>query len=1505
MTKNDTIARTTPGTNRRSWKALRIGAGFLAAVLASSLIAPSAFAATPEESNQVYLVAGVSMLDGKWWANPVPAPVLGLNDVQLRVPTAATRNVPEAEEFSWLGASGEIRWNTSGNGYSSQPDEALFVIDTDPSFGDTTLDPGDPAIKFTLSNVVAPGTFMLYDVPARAEGEPGPEAPGDLFRWGTGQQRDGTPQEIDTTFELPKQQTPTEAAFGASGMYCFDMTAAASLADGTDVSDTSTVRIAVGDQVPADAECGMATGEVPELPTAKIIPDAPSTPVATAENGTVTVSWEAPGDDGGDPITGYTVTLRDPNRETFTAEVDGNTLTAVFEEVPAGNYRASVVATNANGGSEASSWSAGVTVGEPVRVVDDGHIDAIGTQVDTDEATGDLSLALRAHHDDFGWLEWDDFVLYSDDKAQITLPEEFTSDNDWSFLTNEPGTTVWESPIGQEQGLPWVGLSTEHESMREHATGLVGIRIEGVTGADGRDAPGEFALTRSPQVTVNGAALLASTREALPNGFMAQVGQHSHFGWYFTRPGVYCVAIAVDTVLDDGSRHTDRGLLTHVIGSQIDPADVTPCGASTDYPEISMPDSVPAEGDTPYVFDQGFGNLSLNSDTGGLTTTLLQNSSYRNETPESHGLEDVIFRGAQIERNGRQYHDGNYIVGATSYWDSARDEVPILRWNTFGLPQQDFDGDVTWSIAHFAGPGDLSVDLSGQGVIFDTSADITETMLWTQSGLQDTQWEVTAPGRYCVDMSWTVQSKKHGEMTHDQSITIVAVDDGFEHEAGILTQTCADGADATEPGDSDSEPEPDPGDNEEPWDVPNWSETESGTKILNRGHVDVASLVEDGKLDTTIKDTTTEGAEAGRENGWVSWHEPEDVVFQLLPTAERQIPAREAYGFLGEPGQQFWLAPETQDPSILWPGWSTEHIPVGTLEDGVDWRLTGMDGPGEFFIYTTDPESMTGEQLVWFNTADGIDEKDVLPIGARNHVHGNWAFTAEGVYCIAFERTANLADGTAVSDPFTLAIAVGKVDPTVVDPANCEASEPVATVPDAPAKPDASAAGDAVTVSWTAPVNGGSAITGYTVQLLGGERPLVKEALADATKIEFEGVPAGTYTATVVAVNEIGTSPASIASDAVTVTDTTVPDATAPNAPAAPTATVDGTAVTIEWAAPEDGGAPITGYRVELTGGDVPVVREVVAEATSVGFGNLSPGTYTATLVAINQVGESEKSASSNRVRVASVPDPRPEATAPETPATPIATVDGSTVTVSWMAPADGGSPITGYTVALTGTTGAPIVQELGAETTTATFARAPAGTYTATVMAVNAKGTSQASPTSNEVTVQRSGSSGPGEEPDDQVSPVPDSELTDVTRGGVEVPEAASRGSLITVRVGATYAGEQVRVWLHSNPVLLGTVTLDAGGNTRVTIPADAALGDHKIAVQDLNGSLIGWDNLKIGIASQVGPNGEWLATTGVDGDLVFPLTAGAVILLLMGAVALVGTAKRRREVVAGSIRR
>ncbi|BCT76545.1 hypothetical protein SCMU_23870 [Sinomonas cyclohexanicum] len=100
------------------------------------------------------------------------------------------------------------------------------------------------------------------------------------------------------------------------------------------------------------------------------------------------------------------------------------------------------------------------------------------------------------------------------------------------------------------------------------------------------------------------------------------------------------------------------------------------------------------------------------------------------------------------------------------------------------------------------------------------------------------------------------------------------------------------------------------------------------------------------------------------------------------------------------------------------------------------------------------------------------------------------------------------------------------------------ASTPNATVPGAPTGVAASPGNGGATVSWTAPSDGGSQITSYTVTPYSGgaaQKATTVIGTPPATSAQITGLANGTsYTFTVSATNAIGTGPTSAASNAVT-----------------------------------------------------------------------------------------------------------------------------------------------------------------------------------------------------------------------------------------------------------------------------------------------------------------------------------------------------------------------------------
>ena len=205
--------------------------------------------------------------------------------------------------------------------------------------------------------------------------------------------------------------------------------------------------------------------------------------------------------------------------------------------------------------------------------------------------------------------------------------------------------------------------------------------------------------------------------------------------------------------------------------------------------------------------------------------------------------------------------------------------------------------------------------------------------------------------------------------------------------------------------------------------------------VLERGHVDLVEVsLDNGRLTLLSKDHTTPGGPTFRT--------PAEVQIRVKDRARTEVPAGGAYGFLGAPGSTVWLLPQTEDPGLVWPGWSTERLRAGQVAgDRVTWRLLDVKGPGAMTLFTTD---QFGSPSVIFASGGGVPNETTIRV--NTHAHGNWAFTAPGAYQVTFEVAADVVgvgptasratwvflvgDGTAVLAPEDVPAAETGVQPT-------------------------------------------------------------------------------------------------------------------------------------------------------------------------------------------------------------------------------------------------------------------------------------------------------------------------------------------------------------------------------------------------------------------------------------------------------------------------------------------
>ena len=285
------------------------------------------------------------------------------------------------------------------------------------------------------------------------------------------------------------------------------------------------------------------------------------------------------------------------------------------------------------------------------------------------------------------------------------------------------------------------------------------------------------------------------------------------------------------------------------------------------------------------------------------------------------------------------------------------------------------------------------------------------------------------------------------------------------------------------------------------------------------------------------------------------------------------------------------------------------------------------------------------------------------------------------------------------------------------------------TVPSAPTSLSVTTTRTTAILTWTAPTDdGGTPITEYQYRYQEGSTAGGAWTDTNSTAVTFTISsldPSTEYTFQVRAVNSVGNSAASSA-----VTESTL--TTVPGAPTGLSATAQtgGTSVELDWTAPtNNGGSTIIDY--EVSSDDGGTWNSTGSATTAYTVTGLDKGTeYIFRVRAVNSPhGDGDASASVTETTLTTVP---------ASPTNLTASVTQTTADLSWTAPTDtGGTAITEYQYRFTtGTTAGGTWTDTDDTATSITISSLTADTeYTFQVRAVNSVGNSAASNAVTETT--------------------------------------------------------------------------------------------------------------------------------------------------------------------------
>lgn len=188
--------------------------------------------------------------------------------------------------------------------------------------------------------------------------------------------------------------------------------------------------------------------------------------------------------------------------------------------------------------------------------------------------------------------------------------------------------------------------------------------------------------------------------------------------------------------------------------------------------------------------------------------------------------------------------------------------------------------------------------------------------------------------------------------------------------------------------------------------------------VMRKGHTDALHL----DLDPSDRSKVILNAKED-ESGVGVRRTPEEVIFAVADGAYTQATAN--YAPVGVAG---YYLPQTQDYSLLWPGW--DSMAISSLNPSqVRFVFDNVAGPGDVLLWI---QGAFGDLRYPLGGADQstpdmkLDSGDTIVQTYPAHVHTNWLFSQPGIYKFTVHGEVDTAAGTQTTNTAVYTFAVGE-----------------------------------------------------------------------------------------------------------------------------------------------------------------------------------------------------------------------------------------------------------------------------------------------------------------------------------------------------------------------------------------------------------------------------------------------------------------------------------------------